>query len=86
MPGSSETGIDKDENFEDFITLNKIEDNLETIYESLLKVDAKPFEKKPIVIEQLCFRLDLNNGSRDFCNYNLHYKIVSENKFLKKKL
>jgi len=51
VPNSTEIGIDKDENFEDFITLSKIENNLETIYESLLRVNAEAFEKKPIVIE-----------------------------------
>jgi len=51
VPNSTEIGIDKDENFEDFITLSKIEKNLDTIYECLLRVNAEPFEKKPIVIE-----------------------------------
>ena len=51
VPDSTEIGIDKDENFEDFITLSKIENNLDEIYKCLLKVDAEPFEKKPIVIE-----------------------------------
>jgi hypothetical protein len=51
VPKSAEIGIDKDENFEDFITLNKIENNIKLIERSLLKEDAKDFEKRPIVIE-----------------------------------
>jgi len=51
VPNSDEIGIDKDENYEDFITLSIIEDNLDTIHERLLRVNAKPYEKKPIVIE-----------------------------------
>ena len=33
VPGSQEIGIDKDENYEDFITLYKIERNMDKIKE-----------------------------------------------------
>ena len=51
MHDSPPTGIDKDETFEDFVTLNKIKGNMDFIEKELLKEDAKDFEKRPIVIE-----------------------------------
>jgi len=36
VPYSPNTGIDKDETFEDFVTLNKIEGNMEFIKKELL--------------------------------------------------
>ena len=38
---------------------------MDFIEKELLKEDAKDFEKRPIVIEQLSFRLNLNNGSEE---------------------